>query len=276
MARRDEQPRAGGAGVAGQELEGFEEDALFGRVRARGDDERSVCAEAEAASQLARERQLARLLKVELDAARDAHALGGEPERAQARGVLPGLHRGEREVGEDAADEEAYEAVAAERLLRDATVDERHGDAAPPALAEEARPQLRLHHQHRRRIDTGERAAHAPSPVEREVEDERRRVGEGLARDALPRQRRRRDDERAARILLGEGAGEGSRRLRLSDRDAVKPDDGPPPGVELRQQPGALAEARRVLPVPQRVEQKPRQQRRDADAEEDAVEKIHQ
>jgi hypothetical protein len=88
--------------------------------------------------------------------------------------------------------------------------------------------------------------------------------------------RRRRDDERVARIFFGEGARERPRRLRLADRDAVKPDDGLAPCVELRQHTRALDQARRVLPVPQRVEHEPRQQHEDADAEEDAVEKIHQ
>ena len=56
----------------------------------------------------------------------------------------------------------------------------------------------------------------------------------------------------------------------------MEPHDGTPARVELRQSARAFAQARGVLPVPRRVKQKPRQQREDADAEEDAVKEIHQ
>src|SRR5437763_1188521 len=205
-----------------------------------------------------------------------SHAVRVEAERAHALRIRVGLHRREREVCEHAAYEKLYEPVASERLFRDATVDERDGHAAPTALAEEARPKLRLHHQRRRRFDRSERAAHAPGPVERKIEDERRRVAEGLARHALPRPRSRRDDERVARVLFEYGARERSRRLRLADRDAVEPHHGPPARVETGQSARALHEARGVLPVTRRVKKKPRQQREDAEAEEDAVKEIHQ
>jgi len=57
------------------------------------------------------------------------------------------------------------------------------------------------------------------------IEDRRHRPAERLARDALPRQRRRRDDEPVRWKAFEQGANKRARRLRLADRNAVKPDD---------------------------------------------------
>src|ERR1044072_9307256 len=172
-------------------MEGFEDDALLGRVRAGGDDERTVSVDAETLAQLFGERLRGRRFGVELDVAGDARAFGGEAECDKPLGVGLSLHGREREFREDAPDEGAYELVTAERLLGDAAVDERERHTAPPALAEEARPQLRLHQEDDGRIDGPQRAAPAPSPVEGEREDERGLTLDRLARAPLPGQRRR-------------------------------------------------------------------------------------
>jgi hypothetical protein len=84
VARRDEEARALRPARLVETPERREQDALLGRVRAGGDDERASAVEAEPAPQFFGQRVRARGRDVELDVAGDPDPFGREAERGEA------------------------------------------------------------------------------------------------------------------------------------------------------------------------------------------------
>ncbi len=131
--------------------------------------------------------------------------------------------QGRGDVGEHAAEERPDDAVARVRARRDPSVDHHRLDAAPTALTEQVRPDLRLHHDEQTGAHQVERPPHDERPVEGEIED---RVGGGqaAARDLLAGNRGRRHEQSKARITRFEVGGKRARGQRLADRDGMDPD----------------------------------------------------
>src|ERR687884_1520962 len=107
MPGSDEQPGASCATGGAKLAEGFDDDALFGSMRAGGDDQWASILKLKSRRELRRQGMFggARRLRVEFDVAGKDHPLGRGPPRAYALGVRLRLHQREVKVGDDASDE---------------------------------------------------------------------------------------------------------------------------------------------------------------------------
>ena len=110
-----------------------------------------------------------------------------------------------------------------ERLLRDATIDDRNGHAASRSRLEEVRPDLQFHQQHAARTDAIERARRPRPEVER-IEDDLQ-IGMILLRHLVPIGRRRRQHDLQIRPFGAQPRDDVGCSFDLPDRHAVDPHD---------------------------------------------------
>ena len=162
------------------------------------------------------------------------------------------------DVVQDPRIEAAHELVARIRSRREPAVDDRRLDPAPPALAQQVRPDLGLHHHEEPRPDEIERAADEDAEVERE--SRRRPSTSCMCRRAIAARPASSSTDRMRRLRVARAqiARERPRGQHFADRHGVNPDRRLRVHVERHGQVAhALGQAADVLPVSQRLIQEP-------------------
>ncbi len=168
--------------------------------------------------------------------------------------------------------------ISRKRLIRNPSAHKNHRHLARIRLAQEIRPNLRLQHNHQRRLHRIQRPAHAKRPVKRKINH---RVGRlhPFARQRLPRLCCSGNNQRPLRIRRLQFLRQRHSRQNLAHRHRVNPDR---PGPSRRhatqprkRSPQSLAQIRKILPLPQPFPNPNRRKHRRSKRHQKAVNEIH-
>src|SRR5260370_37856744 len=158
-------------------------------------------------------------------------AIRRRAKRPDPLGILLALHEESAGIGKRALQKGTQEKtmhseialVPGKRAVRNAPADENDRNLPPPGFAQKIRTDLRFEHQHKPRPHGIECTPNAESPIQREIDAG---VGNGhaLARQRLPRDSSRRDDQQMIGILFFQSSRESNAGKRFADAYGVNPD----------------------------------------------------
>ena len=160
---------------------------------------------------------------IELQVADDVGTVPIGADGDESFGIFRALRRHLRIVRQDAAEQSAETSIARHRLQRKAGARQHDGDAAPPALIEQVRPQFRFHDDDQARLNSSDESAHGAWRVIGYVAHHARAAEKRLCALA-PSGRCRRQDHRHLRIAGAQRANQRRCRGYLAERHGVHPD----------------------------------------------------
>ncbi len=204
---------------------------LFRRNYASRNNDRRTAASLNLACKPIRQRRGRGKFQVVFQIAADPDTVRRRAECPDPLRIFLTLHQESPRIGQRALQKRAQEKtehseialVACKGPVRDASADENDGNLAPPGFPKKIRPDLRLEHQHNRRLHGIECAPNAKSPIQRKVDNG---VGKchALTRQRLARDRGRRDDEKTIGVGFFQPSRKSNAGKRFTDAHCVYPD----------------------------------------------------
>ena len=212
---------------------------------------------------------------IELQAAGDHDAGGVRPDRNEPPPPFLRLRADAAHVGQHPPHAAAGETVAPERAVGQAAVDQEGDHSAPPAGAEQIRPDLGIDHHEQLRRDPVQGAVDERRKIERRVTDGVD-VGAECAGHPLSGRGRGGQDQAMRRMGRPQRRQQRPRRQDFADGHRVHPDRRPPVGIDCRlQAPEPLAHAPGLLAAAPYPDRRRRQHRQEPGEQQHAVQVIH-